>query len=248
MFPSSRIEPPSIISRNTEQSDALTAITTKQQKLPAKPQHPVDTKLERLTKDVLPTAPYLLRLKDRSAQYHTRDRDRYYWRKDSHFDEDEEELQYLTFRQTHDDTLLRAHGQWDDGYGGIAPREFTSSQASSGRTSVAGQAAKKKISLADYKKLDKSRPRTSDTDATAIKGSTEMVPRDTKEMPKKEGENPKSEEKVEADSKPKAIEPHEQANEVARKRYVLRNVFSAALTQVSDISQISRHDDWCIGC
>lgn len=53
--------------------------------------------------------------------------------------------------------MLRAHGQWDNGNGGLAPTEEPPSQTSSGRTPLAGQSAIKRISLADYKNRDKSK-------------------------------------------------------------------------------------------
>lgn len=43
------------------------------------------------------------------------------WRRGTHFDEDEEQLQYLSFRQPfNDDTILKPAYDWDDGNGGIA--------------------------------------------------------------------------------------------------------------------------------
>lgn len=216
-------EPPSkapVTSKHVGASvTSSTASSAKQSRIPAKPHHPVDARLERLSEEVLPHSPYLLRMRARYAQYHARDR--YYWRKDTQFDEDEEELQYLTFRQNHDDTILHAHGQWDDGNGGIATKELPSSQASSGRTPVATQVAKKKISLAEYQKLDKSKPRPSDIDATAAKDPIEAKSHDTKEAPKKEAEKGAGEAKGAADSNPKAIKPREEAAAPVRKRYVL---------------------------
>ena len=179
-------------------------------------QHPVDLKLEHLQKNVLPSAPYLLRLKARSAQYHPRER--YYWRKDTLFDEDEEELQYLTFRQTHDDTLLHAHGQWDDGNGGIVPKELPSSQASSGRTPIAAQVAKKKISLADYQKLDKSKAKSSDMNLTALKGPIEAPAKDAKDDSKDEDNRREGKAKDGAESKPEAAEARTKVSDHARKR------------------------------
>ena len=211
--------PPSNAPATLQQPSASTTSTTKRSSIPAKPHHPVDAKLERLKKDTLPTSPYLLRLKARSAQYHARDR--YYWRKDTYFDEDEAELQYLTFRQIHEDPILQAHGQWDDGNGGIAPKEPPSSQTSSSRTPVAGQIAKKKISLADYQKLDKSKLKNSDVNATAVKGPIETNPQDVKEAPKKEGPKREGEGEGGADLNIKAAETREKVLEIARKRYAL---------------------------
>ena len=177
-------------------SQSVTSAIKKQPSGSARRQHPLDAKFGRLIRDILPSAPYLLRLRNRSAQYNGRDR--YYWRKDTHFDEDEEELQYLTFRPTHDGTILYAQGQWDDGNGGIAPKDFPSSQASSGRTPLVGQVATKKITLADYAKLDRSKSRTPKMSNT---GTNENVGKASEEA----GEVSKmQEEKVAEDANPNA--------------------------------------------
>lgn len=210
-------KPPAFSKQLSASVGPTTSSTVQQPSIPANTEHPVDAKLERLRKDILPSSPYLLRLKARSAQYHARDR--YYWRKDTHFDEDEEELQYLTFRQLHEDTLLHAHGQWDDGNGGIAPKELPSSQASSGRTPVAAQVAKKKISLADYQKLDKSKPRALDMSATALKGPLETHSQSTKGAPKKEGERAQGEAKGGVDQDTNAVETREKISGIDCKRY-----------------------------
>lgn len=43
------------------------------------------------------------------------------WRRGTNFDEDEEQLQYLSFRQPFNgDTILKPVYSWDDGNGGIA--------------------------------------------------------------------------------------------------------------------------------
>lgn len=180
-------------------------------------QHSVDLKLEHLQKNVLPSAPYLLRLKARSAQYHPRER--YYWRKDTLFDEDEEELQYLTFRQIHDDTLLHAHGQWDDGNGGLVPKEIPSSQASSGRTPIAAQVAKKKISLADYQKMDKSKAKPSDMNVTALKGPSEVPAKDAKDDSKDLDNRTEAKAKDGAEPEREAAEARTKVSDHARKRY-----------------------------
>ena len=122
----------------------------------------------------------------------------------------------MTFRQTHDGTLLQAYGQWDDGNGAIAPKEDPLSQTSSGRTPLTGQGAKKKISLADYKRLDKTKPRASDVNATAIKGPTETKVQDMNGAMKKEDMK-----KDEAGLIAKAAPDTGQVIEHALKRYVL---------------------------
>lgn len=42
------------------------------------------------------------------------------WRRGTLFDEDEEQLQYLSFTQPFNDTILKPIHSWDDGNGGIA--------------------------------------------------------------------------------------------------------------------------------
>ena len=244
MSSSSLPKPSSIAPVVTKQSGRSTAPTLKQPGHPLNHRHPLDAKLDRLKRDVLPPAPYLLRLRDRSAQYHVRDR--YYWKKDTHFNEEEEELQYLTFRQTHDGTILHAHGQWDDGNGGIAPKDFPSSQTSSGQTPLIGQAAKKKITLADYQKLDKSKPRTSEVNATAVKGPVKKGSQDISEVPKKEAEKAECEAKKDRiDSNVKAIETNKKVPEPHRKRYVSEMSSLPTFEAIPNLQQISGRDDWC---
>ena len=182
-------QPPTDASITTKQLPSQRAESSfkKQPSGTTQRQHPLDAKFDRLIRDVFPPAPYLLRLRHPSAQYHGRDR--YYWRKDTHFQEDEEELQYLTFRPNHDGTILYAHGQWDDGNGSMAPKDFPSSQASSGQTPSTGLAPKKKITLADYAKMDKTKPATPNTNDASITqaiGPIEKTSREPSEAPKKE--------------------------------------------------------------
>ena len=62
----------------------------------------------------------------------------------------------MTFRRPLDN-MLHAHGQWDDGRGGIAIHDKSLSHNSSGHTPLQGLGVKKKITLADYKNRDKSK-------------------------------------------------------------------------------------------
>lgn len=183
-------------------------------------QHPVDARLDRLIKDVLPPAPYLLRLRNPSAQYHGRER--YFWRKDTPFKEDEEELQYLTFRPTHDGTILFAHGQWDDGNGNIAPKEFLSSQNSSRQTPSTGQVPKKKITLADYAKMDKSK-----TGIIKATGEAEKTFQEFSEASKMDTGKLDMEvqHKTHGGSSPKGAKEEGKATERALKRYFLVKSF-----------------------
>ncbi len=215
-------EPPTdtLITTKQPPSHLVASTLKKQPTVSTRRQHPLDARFDRLIKDVLPSAPYLLCLRNRSAQYHGRDR--YYWRKDTHFDEDEEELQYLTFRPTHDGTILYAHGQWDDGNGGIAPKEFHSSQASSGQTPLKGQVTTKKITLADYAKMDKSKSKTPDPNDSNVKQAPEKISQDVSEAPKKEAEKMNDDTRSISDpvSVPQKIKDKEEAVDPGRKRYV----------------------------
>ena len=117
----------------------------------------VERRLERIFRDIFPTAPYLLRIHPHPQFLSPFES---FWQRDTHFDEDEEELQFLTFRRNFDHTILNAHGQWDDENGNIAPPEDPISQSSSARTPMPGQTPRRKITLAEYSKRDKTRPKT----------------------------------------------------------------------------------------
>ena len=119
-------------------------------------EHPVDTRLGRLKAKVLPESPYILHARStyRQSPEHAN-----LWRIGTHFDLNEEELQYLTFKDRTNDLTpgLFCRGGWDDGNGGLAPPEEPYSRTSSDGTPRQGQGRKKKISLADYNKRDKNR-------------------------------------------------------------------------------------------
>ena len=113
----------------------------------------LDRTLDELFNDVLPSTPYVRRLQlDPSKPTHQYPPQlwEYYWRRGSLWRSGEYELQYLTFNRN-PDGILRSHGDWDDGYGGIAPSNKVKSHASRGQTPTQSTAVKKKISLADYK-------------------------------------------------------------------------------------------------
>ncbi|KAL9099885.1 MAG: hypothetical protein Q9163_004677 [Psora crenata] len=116
----------------------------------------LDAKLDRLIREILPPTPYILRLEQSHGRRLPTPSQSYHWMQGTLFSNDEQELQYMTFRRPADG-MLHAHGQWDDGKGGIALRDGPASQTSSGRTPLQNQSVKKKISLADYKKRDKTR-------------------------------------------------------------------------------------------
>lgn len=134
------------------------------QRMTDKVEHPVDTRLRQLKAKVLPESPYILHVKStyRQSPEHAN-----LWRIGTHFDFNEEELQYLTFKDRTNDLTpgLFCRGGWDDGKGALAPPEELYSRTSSDGTPPQGQCQKKKISLADYNKRDKNR-------AVATKGKS----------------------------------------------------------------------------
>jgi hypothetical protein len=156
--------------------------TVKPQKPAAKPEHPVDVRLRRINDKILPTAPYMISVDhSMTSQYfkNTYSHNTSNWLKYTHFGRHEEKLQYLTFKDRSADSSINGmhiRGGWEDGKGGIAPPEDTSSRTSSGSSSTPrpGQAPMmKKISLADYKNKDRSKatpvPPKTEAIATAVK-------------------------------------------------------------------------------
>ena len=108
--------------------------------------NPVDERLRRITRDILPSAPYQLRI---DIEFRRDSRQAIEWRRSCPFEPHEEQLQYLTFRSNFDkDTIFHAVGDWDDGNGNIMSKIDKSSGLN---TPLAGQAPKKKITLSDYK-------------------------------------------------------------------------------------------------
>ena len=106
----------------------------------------VDERLRRITRDVLPSAPYQLRI---DIEFRRDNRQAIEWRRSCPFEPHEEQLQYLTFRSNFDkDTIFHAVGDWDDGNGNIMSKIDKSSGLN---TPLPGQAPKKKITLSDYK-------------------------------------------------------------------------------------------------
>ena len=121
-----------------------------------KSEQTVDARFQRLKAKVLPDTPYILHVKStyRQSPEHAN-----LWQIGTHFDLNEEELQYLTFKDRTNDLTpgLFCRGGWDDGKGGLAPPEEHYSRTSSDGTPFQGQGQKKKISLADYNRRDKNR-------------------------------------------------------------------------------------------
>lgn len=131
-----------------------------------KAEQPLDARLRRLKAKILPESPYILHVRStyRQSPEHAN-----LWRVGTRFDPNEEELQYLTFKdRTNDSTPgLFCRGGWDDGKGGLAPPEEPYSRTSSDGTPLQGQGQKKKISLADYNKRDKNKAATATTNPTS---------------------------------------------------------------------------------
>ena len=140
-------------------------------------EHPVDARLRRINDKILPTAPYMLSVDHSIAKEyvkHAYSHNANNWLKHTHFDRHEEKLQYLTFKDRTGDTSINGMhvgGGWEDGKGGIASPEDPASRTSSDGTPRAGQAPRKKISLADYKNKDRNKitPVAPKPEATAVK-------------------------------------------------------------------------------
>lgn len=121
-------------------------------KKPAELDH-IEKRLERLRKNILPDAPYLMDLTTPS-RYHVAPNQANNWRRACPFDKHEEQLQYMTFlpHTLRGDTMFRTTGDWDDGHGKMKAQSTKPiSGGSSGAISPPGQQPKKKISLLDYK-------------------------------------------------------------------------------------------------
>ena len=136
-------------------------------------EHPVDARFRRLQAKVLPESPYILYV--RSTSYRQSPEHANLWRIGTHFDPNEEELQYLTFKARTNDLTpgLFCRGGWDDGKGGLAPPAEPYSLTSSDGTPLQGQGQRKKISLADYNKRDRNRAGTT---ATQISSPNTRIP------------------------------------------------------------------------
>ena len=145
-----------IMSPNIAQNESTLGGLTSSPITSVKPQNAFDHRLDHLIKDILPSSPYILRLQQSPGRRLPQPSQSYHWKLGDLFTLGEQELQYMTFRRPMDG-MLQAHGQWDDGNGGIAPRGQNISHASSGQTPLQGSGVKKKITLADYKNRDKSK-------------------------------------------------------------------------------------------
>lgn len=141
-------------------------------------ENPFGARIRRLNTEILPSAPYLLRLSQHAGRRAHSQGAPYSWNTGNLFETHEQELQYMSFRRMDDAPMLHAHGQWDDGNGGIAPPEDPASQTSSNRTPLAGSGLKKKITLADYKNRDKKKSVDIETKASEFGNKSETRLRD----------------------------------------------------------------------
>lgn len=116
----------------------------------------VDERLRHLKENVLPSAPYLLKV---PTTYRLGSQQINDWRRGSPFGLHEEPLQYMTFnaRRYDDDTIFRVDGDWDDGNGNLKAAEDKRSGTNS---PMPGQIAKKKMTIWDYKKKAAGQPVT----------------------------------------------------------------------------------------
>ncbi|KAL8640606.1 MAG: hypothetical protein Q9228_002495 [Teloschistes exilis] len=134
-----------------------------------------DRLLERIREDILPDVPYLMSLCAPLYPRHVNASQSHvdHWPRVPHFDDNEGQLQYMTFlpHTMRGDTLLRTSGDWDDGNGRIKPpaAKRISGSSSDGLSPLPGQPPKKTISLQNYKlkKAGQASARTSPKPATS---------------------------------------------------------------------------------
>ena len=129
----------------------------------------LNARLGHISKRVLPSAPYMLTVPSDQpytlTSYQAND-----WRRNTPFDVNEEQLQYMSFlSRDFDDGLIRAIGGWDNDKGEII--DNTSSRLEDSRSGTTtprpGQTTGKKISLAEYKnKKATTQSGSKDTSAT----------------------------------------------------------------------------------
>ncbi|EEA22956.1 hypothetical protein TMatcc_001822 [Talaromyces marneffei ATCC 18224] len=150
----------------------------------------VSTRLGRLKDEVLPSAPYLLTVPtDVPFRLGNRFVNNWAVGKKGPFAIEEQQLQYMTFLMHHDaDSLLVAVGDWSDNDGrAMAKQDDEKSRVATPTTPAATQsgAAKKKISLSDYKtraKGDSTREQSAD-DGEPPRDGTRNEKHDTLQVP-----------------------------------------------------------------
>ena len=150
------------------EATSLSTKLPKAQTMTDKVEQSVDARFQRLKAKVLPESPYILHVRStyRQIPEHAN-----LWQIGTHFDLNEEELQYVTFKDRTNDLTpgLFCRGGWDDGNGGLAPPEEPYSRTSSDGSPLQGQGQKKKISLADYNRRDKNKTIAVTTKPTSSK-------------------------------------------------------------------------------
>ena len=136
------------------------AIPKDKSDLPKDPKVQESTELEKLnarlshiSKKILSASPYLLTVPS-DRPYNINPHQANDWRRQTPFDANEEQLQYMSFlNREFDDGLIRAIGGWDNEKGEIMDTTTTATHGSRSGTTTPrpGQAPGKKISLAEYK-------------------------------------------------------------------------------------------------
>ena len=127
---------------------------------PSKLTNYVDQLIDDLSKNVLSTAPYLVRLHYDRHTPALHPPAQQYWSHGTPFSPEEEDIQWVTFHQQPGglpQTFIHCLGQWDDGRGGFAQPEQSQSRSSSGQTPLRNQEVKKAIPWMEYKKRDRSK-------------------------------------------------------------------------------------------
>ncbi|KAK4938371.1 hypothetical protein LTR10_021170 [Elasticomyces elasticus] len=123
----------------------------------------VNERLAHLWESILPRQPYLLSVPS-DVPYRHSSRFINTWYEGTPFDEDEEQLQYLSFlpHLGEHESLLKVEGGWADEQGNRIQEEELSQRTvpASGRNTPADTGNRKKISLKDYKTKGKSPPVT----------------------------------------------------------------------------------------
>ena len=190
------------------------------QRMTDKAEQLVDARFRQLKAKILPESPYILHVR---TTYRQNPEHANLWRTGTHFELNEEELQYVTFKdRTNDSTPgLFCRGGWDDGRGGLAPPEEPYSRTSSDGTPLQGQGHKKKISLADYNRRDKNK---------TVADTTKPASPKTAEQPKHNATVKETDTMVRA-SRPAQVEHH------GLKRYALLMIETLLDTHLCQIGK-----------
>ena len=113
----------------------------------------LNARLSHISKKILSASPYLLTVPS-DRPYNINPHQANDWRRQTPFDVNEEQLQYMSFlNREFDDGLIRAVGGWDNDKGELMDTIATAAHGSRSGTTTPrpGQAPGKKISLAEYK-------------------------------------------------------------------------------------------------